>query len=135
MRRIDPALVAGGVLGFLGVATGAMGAHALRDRLDAQALGWWETAAQYTQIHAVLMVAVALAVAPPRPPLVRAALASLALGVLVFAGTLDAMALGAPRWLGAITPIGGTCLLFGWLALAFAGLARDRTPRAPAGPG
>lgn len=137
MSRTDVALVAGATLGLLGVATGAMGAHALRDRLDPAALEWWRTAAQYAQIHAVLMVAVALAIPRPRPRLVGTALVSLGIGVVIFAGTLDAMALGAPRWLGAITPVGGTCLLVGWLALALAGLAgrRDGTGRAPGGPG
>ena len=96
-RRFDAALVVGGLLGFLGVATGAMGAHALKGRLDAQALDWWRTAAQYAQIHAVLMVAVALACPPPRSRWLRTALVSLGVGVVIFAGTLDAMALGAPR--------------------------------------
>ncbi len=122
MRRPDLALVVGGGLGLMGVATGAMGAHALRGRLDEQALAWWATAAQYAQIHAALMVAIALACARPRTRLVNTALASLGLGIVIFAGTLDAMALGAPRWLGAVTPLGGTCLLVGWLAVALAGL-------------
>lgn len=127
-RRLDLALVVGGALGFLGVATGAMGAHALKGRLDAQALEWWRTAATYAQIHAVLMVAVALACPPPRSRWLRTALVSLGVGVVIFAGTLDAMALGAQRWFGAITPLGGTCLLVGWVALALAGLRarRDR---------
>ena len=101
-----------------------MGAHALRDRIDEKALGWWETAAHYAQVHAVLIVAIALTCAPPRPRLVSTSLVSLAVGVVIFAGTLDAMALGGPRWLGAITPLGGTCLLVGWLAIALHGLRK-----------
>lgn len=133
-KRIDPALVVGAALGFLGVATGAMGAHALKGRLDAQALDWWKTAAQYTQVHAVLMIAIALAVPAPRSRVVRTALVSLAVGIVIFAGTLDAMALGAPRWFGAITPLGGTCLLVGWVALALAGvLGRHGGPSRGAG--
>jgi len=121
---MDPALVVGALLGLVGVGAGAMGAHALRGRIDEQALGWWETAAHYAQVHAVLIVAIALVCAPPRPRLVSTSLVSLAVGVVIFAGTLDAMALGGPRWLGAITPLGGTCLLVGWLAIALHGLRK-----------
>jgi len=125
-RRADLALVVAAVLGLLAVAAGAMGAHALKDRLAGQPLEWWRTAAQYAQIHAVLAVAVALAIPRPRPALVRTALVAWPAGIVIFAGTLQAMALGAPRWLGAVTPLGGTCLLVGWLALALHG-ARRRT--------
>jgi uncharacterized membrane protein YgdD (TMEM256/DUF423 family) len=125
----DAALLLGGVLGFVGVACGAMGAHALRDQLDATALDWWKTGAQYAQIHAVLLVAVALAVPRPRPRLVRIACAALVLGIVIFAGTLWAMALGAPRWFGAITPLGGSSLLAAWLALAAAGVRTWRRER------
>ena len=134
VKRMDPALVVGGLLGLLGVGAGAMGAHALRGRIDDKALGWWETAAHYAQVHAVLVVAIALMIAAPRPRLVRVALVSLVVGIVIFAGTLDAMALGGPRWLGAVTPLGGTCLLVGWLAIALHGL-RGGTSRTGAGPG
>lgn len=135
-RRADPAIVAGATLGLLAVALGAMGAHALKDRLVGQPLDWWRTAAQYAQIHAVLTVAVALAIPKPRPALVRTALVAWPVGIVIFAGTLHAMALGAPRWLGAVTPLGGTCLLVGWLALALYGAKRhtggaDRTGSGP----
>jgi uncharacterized membrane protein YgdD (TMEM256/DUF423 family) len=113
VKRIDAALTIGALLGLLGVGAGAMGAHALRGRIDDKALGWWETAAHYAQVHA-----------PPRPGLVRTSIVSLAVGIVIFAGTLDAMALGGPRWLGAITPLGGTCLLVGWLAIALHGLRK-----------
>lgn len=128
-RDRDLALWLGGVLGFVGVACGAMGAHALRDRLDPAALEWWKTGAQYAQIHAVLCVAIALAVPPPRPRLLRLACGALVLGIVIFSGTLWAMALGAPRWLGAVTPLGGTSLLAAWLALAAAGVGARRKPR------
>jgi uncharacterized membrane protein YgdD (TMEM256/DUF423 family) len=57
---------------------------------------------------------------------------SVSVGVALFSGTLYAMALGAPRWLGAITPLGGLSLIVGWLALAWA--APPSTAREPDGP-
>lgn len=115
------ALVAGSVLGALGVGCGAFGAHGLRAVLDAAALGWWQTAVQYQLWHAVALVAMA---ALPR---IRTTLpaALLSLGTVVFSGSLYLMALGAPRWLGAVTPVGGSLLIAGWLLLAWRG-ARTR---------
>jgi uncharacterized membrane protein YgdD (TMEM256/DUF423 family) len=108
--------------GCLAVALGAFGAHGLEKMLAglapeqaAKQLDWWKTAVAYHLPHAVAMLAVAF-VAP-----LRTWSWSLFLGgIVLFSGTLYAMALGAPRWLGAITPIGGILLIAGWLALAFA---------------
>lgn len=116
MRRVDGLLVAGALFGLLGVGAGALGAHGLRDRLEPMALDWWKTAAHYAQVHAVVLVALALA-RPARAGLLRIAGVAFVLGVAVFSGTLVAMALGGPRWLGAVTPLGGASLLAGWSAL------------------
>ena len=99
-----------GSLGFLAVALGAFGAHGLEGRLTEEAKDWWETATLYLLVHSVAALAMAQWPAP------RATTAGWAfvLGASVFAGTLYAMALGAPRFLGAITPIGGVGLLVGW---------------------
>ena len=127
--RQGPA-AAGAALGFLGVGLGAFGAHGLQGLLEgvaeaAQRTEWWETAAHYHLLHAVAIVAVA-AVLHGRPGL-RAATWCFILGVAVFSGSLYAMALGAPRWFGAITPIGGLLLMAGW---AVAGLGAWRSARA-----
>lgn len=103
----------GAVLGALGVAAGAFGAHSLE--LAAQQQQWWSTAVEYQMYHALALLACGgLGQRCAR----RAALPawSLFVGTLVFSGTLYAMALGAPRWLGAVTPVGGTLLIVGWLA-------------------
>lgn len=107
-------LVTAGILGAAAVALGAFGAHALKDRLAAapEALGWWQTATSYLLTHAVAVGAVSARSAWPARLWTA--------GALVFAGTLYAMALGAPRWLGAVTPLGGTMLIAGWLTLAWA---------------
>lgn len=107
------------VLGFLAVALGAFGAHGLEGRLDAQGLGWWQTATTYLMVHAVAALAVALS---GRPGFFLWGGWSVALGALVFAGTLYAMALGAPRWLGAVTPLGGLGMLIGWAMIGWAAL-------------
>jgi uncharacterized membrane protein YgdD (TMEM256/DUF423 family) len=90
------------LLGFLGVALGAFGAHALKGRVDEEL---WRTAVFYQLVHAAAMLAAPSAAKLWAP------------GVLVFSGTLYALALGAPRWLGAVTPVGGLLLLGGWLKL------------------
>lgn len=127
-RGLDRVLVVGALLGLLGVAAGAMGAHALQGRLSEQQLDWWRTAAHYTQLHAAVLVAIGLATSAPRVAALRVAATALAAGIAIFGGTLAAMALGAPRWLGAVTPLGGVCLLAGWLSLAVAGARARRGP-------
>ena len=119
----------GCVLGFTGVAAGAFGAHALRARLPADLLAVWETAARYQLIHAVALLAVALLAA--RAPSGAAAAAGwlFAAGVVLFSGSLYALALTGVRVLGAVTPLGGVCFLAGWVALALAG--RALLPAAP----
>ena len=112
--------------GFLGVAGGAFGAHALRGFVDAQALGWWETGARYALGHAAALVGVAWLAdrAPGRAVMIAGA--GFSLGVVVFTGSLWTLTLTGARWLGAVTPLGGLAMLVGWAALAVAagGLSR-----------
>lgn len=104
------------ILGFLGVALGAFGAHGLKDVLVANArLDDWRTAVLYHLVHAAVLVAISLGEKVP-----RAAWWLFASGIVIFSGTLYALALTNVKWLGAITPLGGLALLGGWLALAFA---------------
>lgn len=108
-------LLAGALLAVLGVALGAFGAHGLRSLLDATALGWWQTAVQYQMWHAIGLIALAAL----RLRGTRLAAALLVAGTVIFAATLYLMALGGPRWLGAVTPLGGSLMILGWLALAW----------------
>jgi uncharacterized membrane protein YgdD (TMEM256/DUF423 family) len=112
------------ITGALAVAFGAFGAHALRETLDTAQLATWQTAVSYLFWHvlAALFAAHYGETAASRPALLAAAL--FILGSVVFSSTLFAIALGAPRWLGAITPLGGTALITGWLTLAWAVLRR-----------
>ena len=115
--------VATGAVGCaLAVAAGAFGAHALQARLDTRSLALWETAARYLVYGAFGLVLVGLAAAQvPAAGFSRAGWA-LAAGTLVFAGTVGALALGGPRWLGAVTPLGGSLMIFGFLLFAWAAL-------------
>lgn len=110
----------GAALGALGVALGAFGAHGLKTRVGSDDLAVWETAARYHLVHALALLAVGWAT--ERWPGAWSAAAGwlFAAGILVFAGSLYAMVLTGQRWLGAITPIGGVCLIAGWIALAVA---------------
>lgn len=114
------------VLGALGcalaIAAGAFGAHGLRGRLGAEALVWWESGARYLMYAAFGLILVGLAAAQlPRRGFDSAGLALLA-GGLLFSGSLGALALGAPRWLGAVTPVGGALMILGFLLFAWTAL-------------
>ena len=108
--------VLGAIAGFLAVALGAFGAHAVGDALTEKAAGWWETATLYLLVHAAL----ATALSAQNSDKFGSAAAVLLAGAVLFAATLYAMSLGAPRWLGAITPIGGLGMLAGWALIAWA---------------
>ena len=92
---------------------GAFGAHAFSEVLQGKSLGWYQTAVQYQFIHGLTLLCFGLYY---RKLGRRAAIAGwlFVAGLVIFSGTLYAMALGAPTWLGAVTPIGGVCLLAAW---------------------
>ena len=110
--------VAGAVFGALGVALGAFGAHGLRARLDPALLAVFETGVRYHMYHALALVAVGLADARWPGAGLGAAGWLMAIGIVVFSGSLYLLALTGARWLGAIAPIGGTALIAGWLWFA-----------------
>ncbi len=115
--------IAGGALCCaLAVLAGAFGAHGLKARLDADSLALWETAARYFMYAGLGIVLVGLAGLHQAKRGFDAAALCLLIGSLIFSGTVAAIALGAPRWLGAVTPLGGASMiagfaLFGWTAL------------------
>jgi uncharacterized membrane protein YgdD (TMEM256/DUF423 family) len=111
------------VLGLLGVALGAFGAHGLKTRLNAlpdgvDRLEWWKTAAQYHLLHALALALAAGLFGDTRAG--RAACVAFCVGIALFAGSLYTMTLTGVRWLGAVTPLGGLSLLLGWAMLALA---------------
>lgn len=110
----------GAVLALLGVLTGAFAAHALEDRLSADDLDTWQTAARYHFFHALGLLAVAYAADRWGGTLTNAAGWLFLAGVVLFSGSLYALATTGVRALGAITPFGGLCFILGW-ALLIAG--------------
>jgi uncharacterized membrane protein YgdD (TMEM256/DUF423 family) len=112
-----------GISGFIAVAAGAFGAHALKARLDPAMLAVFETGARYHLVHALGMLAAAWAVDRTGRPLAARAGWLFGLGTVLFSGSLYALALTGIGVLGAVTPFGGVCFLAGWLMLG-AALAR-----------
>jgi uncharacterized membrane protein YgdD (TMEM256/DUF423 family) len=111
----------GALAAALGVALGAFGAHALKARLSADMLAVWQTAVQYHLWHALGLIAIGLlAQHLPASVPVRVAGWLILAGIVLFSGSLYALAATGTRWLGAVTPFGGACFIAGWLAVAYA---------------
>ncbi|MBK6687765.1 MAG: DUF423 domain-containing protein [Deltaproteobacteria bacterium] len=115
-------IVLGAVSGFVSVAAGAFGAHALKARLAPDLLVIFETGARYQMYHALALVLIGVfSLVRPSPLLDGAGYAMLA-GTLLFSGSLYVLALTDTRWLGAVTPFGGVAFLVGWGLCAVAAL-------------
>ena len=109
--------------GFLSVTIGAFAAHGLSKALEPKALAWIETGVKYQMFHTLAIMGIGIAQLC-RESLVSNKMANVAagswvLGVLLFSGSLYALALGAGQFLVWVTPIGGTLFLIGWLCLAY----------------
>ena len=102
-----------GIAGASAVALGAFGAHGLEGRVEPELIEIWETGARYHLAHAVVLLV--LATVPERG---RYAVPLFCAGLLLFSGSLYLMTLTGVRMLGAITPLGGLCLIAGWIAVA-----------------
>jgi len=118
-------LLLGAILGFLGVALGAFGAHGLRSRLSPDMLAVFETGVRYQMYHvfALLIVSAAIGHLGSARLLLMAGWFFFA-GILIFSGSLYALALTSTGVLGAITPFGGLALLVGWACLGLFAAAR-----------
>lgn len=103
----------------LAVMLGAFGAHGLKAKASIEQLGWWQTATDYFFYHALglLLLGIMAKVIPQIP--IKASFMLIQIGIVFFCGSLYVMALGLPRILGAITPIGGALMIAGWLVLAW----------------
>ncbi len=113
-------LAVGAINGAIAVAAGAFGAHALKERLSERALAVFETAARYQMYHALAIVL--CAVLASSLPGARLAGWMMQAGIVLFSGSLYALALSDVKALGAITPVGGLLFLAGWVWLAISAL-------------
>ena len=109
----------GAIFAGLSVASGAFGAHALRDRLSPEMLAVFETGSRYEMYHGLALLAVGWAVGRWPGGTATAAGWCFIAGILLFSGSLQVLALTGVRWLGAITPFGGLAFLLGWGLLAW----------------
>jgi uncharacterized membrane protein YgdD (TMEM256/DUF423 family) len=113
---------AGAILALLSVAAGAFAAHGLKSRLSPDMLATFELAARYQMYHALALIACAWAWTRWPGPAVMLAGTLFCAGIVLFSGSLYLLSLTGVRWLGAVTPLGGTAWLVGWAALAWAAL-------------
>ena len=108
--------------GVFGVLLGAFGAHALRGSIEPRLMETFQTAVQYQLIHALalLMVSLTMGWLGQSLSFEVSAYAFMA-GIILFSGSLYGLVLTEMRWLGPVTPLGGLCLIAGWLALLAGG--------------
>ncbi|MGH8539455.1 MAG: DUF423 domain-containing protein [Stenotrophobium sp.] len=115
-------LTFGAAYGFLAVAFGAFGAHALKARLSAEMLAVWRTGVEYQMYHALALLLIGLLTRQAPSAALNAGGWCFAAGVLLFSGSLYALALSGVRVLGAVTPFGGLLFLAGWVLLGWSAI-------------
>jgi uncharacterized membrane protein YgdD (TMEM256/DUF423 family) len=112
----------GAVAGFVGVALGAFGAHALRAQISPEHLAVFETGVRYQLLHALALVLVGFLLGRKPARLTTAAGWCFAAGIVLFSGSLYVLSITGTTAVGIVTPFGGLFFLAGWACLAFAGL-------------
>lgn len=110
------------ILGGLAVAAGAFAAHGLESRLTPEALEWWDTGVRYHFWHAIAIWLAADTIRATGRG--RGAALAFLIGILLFSGSLYALALSGEKCLGMVTPFGGVAFLVGWALLAMSALAK-----------
>lgn len=116
-------IISGAIHGFIAVAFGAFGAHALKEILDEYSTGIWDTAVQYQMFHAVALVIIGILMSKAifgEVKQLKVAMKCINAGIVFFSGSLFILALTGIKWLGAITPIGGVLFLTGWVLIIVA---------------
>jgi uncharacterized membrane protein YgdD (TMEM256/DUF423 family) len=111
-------LISASISGFLSVALGAVGAHALKNVLDEYGKSVYEKAVHYQMFHTIALFAVGILQHLFKNTTFSVAGFGFWIGIVLFSGSLYLLAISGLKWLGVITPIGGLALLFGWLWLA-----------------
>lgn len=122
-------LLAAGIFGVTGVALGAFGAHGLQSLLAERGMTHaWDSAARYQLLHVVALLGAAAwlrtATGAAAARVVWAARCWSA-GIVLFSGSLYGLAVGGPRWLGPVTPLGGVAFMAGWLCVLAAAFAKE----------
>jgi uncharacterized membrane protein YgdD (TMEM256/DUF423 family) len=129
LKRMDRRFfMLGALLAMVGVAAGAFGAHALKARLAPEMLAVFETGVRYQLVHSLALLATAWAGQRWPGRFTHAAGWLFVAGIVLFSGSLYALALSGARGLGIVTPFGGVAFILGWACLAWAA-ARDPARR------
>jgi uncharacterized membrane protein YgdD (TMEM256/DUF423 family) len=118
MSRLEVIQGVASILGAIGVIAGAFGSHALKAKLEARkTTKTWDTAVKYHFIHTLALVQVGLWSNVPSSigNMITFSFIAFTLGIILFSGSLYVLALGGPRWLGPVTPLGGLMLILGWI--------------------
>jgi uncharacterized membrane protein YgdD (TMEM256/DUF423 family) len=115
-------LVIGAIFGLLSVALGAGGAHYLTETIGPDRFPTWQTGIQYLQIHSLLLVLLGVVLLVRPSKIVSTSALCIAVGIVLFCGSLITLALGGPRWLGAVAPVGGLAFMAGWALLIVFGI-------------
>ncbi len=110
----------GSLLSAVGIGLGAFGAHALKGRLTPEDSAIFETASRYLSTQSIGLIVISLCMSRMESAALKIAAAAIFIGILIFSGTLFGIVGTGIRWLGAITPIGGTLMIVGWLLAAYA---------------
>lgn len=108
------------IMGFLAVALGAFGAHALRQIVAPEMLTVWQTAMQYQMFHVLALLSIVIAGSHKPNPLLKVSAWLFVVGILLFSGSLYLLVITGIKSLGMITPVGGAMFLIGWAVLAVA---------------
>jgi uncharacterized membrane protein YgdD (TMEM256/DUF423 family) len=128
--RFRGPLLAAAVFGLTGVALGAFGAHGLAAKLAASGMtNAWESAARYQMLHALALFGAAVwlrSAGDQAGGFMAWASRCWSVGILLFSGSLYWLALGGPKWLGPVTPLGGVAFLVGWACVAAAAFAKEK---------
>ena len=112
-------IVLGAFLAALAVILGAFGSHLLKIRLSSEDLAIFETGVRYHIYHALGLVMIGILGFHYPSNIIQLPAILFLIGIIIFSGTLYLIPLAGLRWLGAITPIGGTALIAGWIALVY----------------
>ncbi len=110
------------VNGLIAVALGAFAAHGLKGRLDEAKLASFEVGVRYQMYHALALLAAAWVMSVRPSGAATAAGVLFLIGVVLFSGSIYGLSLAGWKWLGPVTPLGGVCMIVGWLMLAIAAL-------------
>ncbi len=120
-------LFLGALNAALAIVLGAFGAHGLKTQLSAQMLSVFHTGVEYHGYHALGLILLGLFIrAHPTRGVLHASGVCMLIGIVLFSGSLYVLSLSGLRWLGMITPLGGTAFIIAWLLFAYAAVKQAK---------